>query len=184
MDDPQLPLPAPRSFPTIAGRMRLRQKFDAATGNLDAAFTTDERWLWHGYDYGWRAAVLGDTRLISPIDPLGKWYDADLAKEAEQFYRANNRSPASSLDVKSAGAHLARNAWAREHGCRDFEEAIARGLVAVAAGRSSPGRYESRPAPNQSSLATAARAALRIPEMQPPPDDPVLAQEARERVGL
>ena len=71
-----------------------------------APLTDDERWFWHGYDYGFRRVVLGDDAPRSPIDQDGQWFDARLANVAESFYRRKfnksvvvDRAPPTAEDI-------------------------------------------------------------------------------------
>lgn len=80
------------AFPSGEDRAALRHLLETAGWNLERAFTEQERWCWHAYDYGWRRAQLGDYRRFSPIDPdkgdgSGEWFDAGYAAETERFWR-------------------------------------------------------------------------------------------------
>lgn len=56
--------------------------------------TTEERWFYHAYDYGWRRVVLFDSSDQSHIDPDKLWFDARLAAQAEAMWRKHFRRPA------------------------------------------------------------------------------------------
>lgn len=172
-------------FPSVGNRECLRKKLKDSNGSLKE-FSDLEQWHWHAYTYAFRRVVLGVSDARSPVDPHGDWFNSRLVDDAEKWMRDKQKSAPHDLSKRDLEAERARNDWARQHGCRDFAHAIEIGIVFVGARGAGASRdaYSPRPAPNQSSLAAAARAALRVPEMQPPPDDPVLAQEARERIGI
>jgi hypothetical protein len=83
-------------FPSDAHRQALLQSChrDLKKETLSLAPLTDEqRWFWHSYDYGWRRVIMEDFSKQSPIDRSGEWYDASLARAAEDFYRRKFNKP-------------------------------------------------------------------------------------------
>jgi hypothetical protein len=120
-------------FPSIADRKGLLQQLQKAGWNLEKAFTEQERWFWHAYDYGLRRFLVGDDRKFSPIDPDGKWFDQTLAAVAEKFYRTTlDKRPPPQRSRQVEEAAEARELWARACGCSSFEQAMALGLANVA----------------------------------------------------
>lgn len=73
------------TFPSREHHAALRQRFRQDGTKI---FSSDDRFHWHAYDYGWRRVMLGDQRHISPIDPTGEWFNEFLANGAEAFWRA------------------------------------------------------------------------------------------------
>lgn len=157
---------------------------------------TADRWLWHGYDYGFRRVFLGDARALSPIDLDGKWFNGDLADSAERFYRVDRvrhdpqrdaailayrpgiKPPA--WEVRTNWRHLryadltdAERALATPDFERMTREAKAH-IAAAAEHMKFPGARPTRPraAPVDPQLLRSAteRAAMRATE--PPPIDP------------
>lgn len=94
-----LALDAMPTFPSGANRTALHQKLQAISGGKEAnkldlnLLSTEERWHWHAYDYGWRRVIKSDRQPVSPIDPDGDWYDAALAQAAELYWRRRFNKP-------------------------------------------------------------------------------------------
>lgn len=74
-------------FPSVTHlkHLRLRLKENCA---LLKAFSEEERWQFHAYDYAFRLHFLGTDRRESPLDPEGKWFDGDYCTAALAMYRA------------------------------------------------------------------------------------------------
>lgn len=69
--------------------------------------TTEERWFYHAYDYGWRRVVLFDSSDQSHIDPDKLWFDARLAAQAEAMWRKHFRRPAPLRQAPPSSAEVA-----------------------------------------------------------------------------
>lgn len=82
----------------------LREKFKKAKGEW-AIFSTDERWRYHAYDYGWRRFYYNDHSHSYALDENGKWYDPKLAYEAERLYRGQQREKKPKLNTWEPGYH-------------------------------------------------------------------------------
>ena len=74
-------------FPSTTDLRGLRQKVCPKKGAFSLTNLTEtERWHYHAYDYGFRAARLENFERSYPLDPDGKWFDENLAGEAKEFY--------------------------------------------------------------------------------------------------
>jgi hypothetical protein len=66
-------------FPNIEDHQALRQL-------LLSSMSDDQSWRWFSYAYGFRRVALQTRDDVLPIDPLKKWFDPDLAAQAEAFW--------------------------------------------------------------------------------------------------
>jgi hypothetical protein len=100
----------PPRFPSDEHRDELSKKgFKGRTSDQDLFW-------WHAYDYGWRRVVLQDRQDGSPIDPRRKWFNTDLAAEAEQYWSRKYGGP-SKPKVESPKMRVAAAyRWAMQHG--------------------------------------------------------------------
>lgn len=87
--------PIKPTFPSKLHEDSLRRSAKAGLrpNELDPAMlTSEQRYQWHAYDYGWRAAV--GLPPVSPIDPQSLWRDEAMIREVTAWYkdRGFNRS--------------------------------------------------------------------------------------------
>ena len=82
-------LPTDMTFPSQGNRKALHQRLTQAGWN---ALSESDKWNWHAYVYAMRRVFLGVSHdlKISPPDPSGDFFSAELADAAEAWYRKHH----------------------------------------------------------------------------------------------
>lgn len=102
---------------------------DANSDNYQR-MSTAEKWKWHAKVYAIRRVILGVGRdeVTSPVDSDGKWFNEQLALDAERELRQTGKNRSRSYregkqyDADEAGGRAVKEQWCRNHGYRDFRE--------------------------------------------------------------
>lgn len=111
------------SFPSLEHYQLIRKKL---RDSGYAAFTRDDVWYYHAYDYGWRRVFLNQRNEVSPIDEDGQWFNGLMVDRTEQVFQ--NRKDAGRKAIAAArDADMIRegrdilNRWAQAQGHADID---------------------------------------------------------------